>query len=127
MSWLASCQSAGFLLLAIGNFLWGQERDIGALADEMESRVEASLRKYEALQNEIAESKIPLLEKINELENKTIEYRSLLKSRDSEERKALDDLRERQMLIADTRTQNDYVSGLFAQYLNTFEGRLQDC
>ena len=38
----------GFSLLAIGNFLWGQERDIGALADEMESRVEASLRKYEA-------------------------------------------------------------------------------
>ena len=42
----------GFSLLAIGNFLWGQERDIGALADEMESRVEASLRKYEALQND---------------------------------------------------------------------------
>lgn len=115
----------GIFLLAIGNFLWGQDRDIAALANEMESRVEASLRKYEALQNEIAESKIPLLEKINELENKTIEYRALLKSRDSEERKALDDLRERQMRIADTRTQNDYVSGLFAQYLNTFEGRLQ--
>ncbi|MCH2615396.1 MAG: hypothetical protein MKZ70_12035 [Opitutales bacterium] len=105
----------GIFMLAIGNFLWGQERDIAALADEMELRVEASLRKYEVLQNEIAESKIPLLEKINELENKTIEYRALLKSRDSEERKALDDLRERQMRIADTRTQNDYVSGLFAQ------------
>ena len=61
----------GIFMLAIGNFLWGQERDIAALADEMELRVEASLRKYEVLQNEIAGSKIPLLEKINELENKT--------------------------------------------------------
>jgi len=111
--------------LLFGGSLWGQERNIAALADEMESRVEASLRKYEALQDEIAESKIPLLEQINQLENKTIELRALLKARDSEEKKALDNLRERQMRIADTRTQNDYVSGLFAQYLNTFEGRLQ--
>ena len=55
----------GIFLLAIGNFLWGQDRDIAALANEMESRVEASLWKYEVLQNEIAESKIPLLEKIS--------------------------------------------------------------
>ncbi len=115
----------GLSLLVFSNSLKGQERDIAALADEMESRVEASLRKYEALQNEIAENKIPILEKINELENKTIELRSQLKSRDGEEKKALDELRERQMRISDTRTQNDYVSGLFAQYLNTFEGRLQ--
>jgi biopolymer transport protein ExbB len=111
--------------LLFGASLWGQERDIAALADEMESRVEASLRKYEALQDGIAESKIPLLEQINELENETIELRALLKAKGSEEKKALDELRERQMRIADTRTQNDYVSGLFAQYLNTFEGRLQ--
>lgn len=115
----------GLSTLALGDSLRGQERNIAALADGMESRVEASLRKYEALQDEIAGNKIPLLERINELENKTIELRALLKARGSEEKKSLDDMRERQMRIADTRTQNDYVSGLFAQYLNTFEGRLQ--
>ena len=98
----------GIFLLAISNFLWGQERDIAALANEMESRLEASLWKYEALQNEIAESKIPLLEKINELENKTIEYRALLKSRDSEERKALDDCECDPEWIQTTRLQHWY-------------------
>ena len=33
----------GIFLLAIGNFLWGQERDIAALANEMESRVGGEL------------------------------------------------------------------------------------
>ena len=101
-----------------------EEPDVAALAAEMEARVEASLQKYIDLQEGIAEEKIPIVEKINALENQAIELRAQARSMRASEDDAREELRNRQSLTRDLRTQNDYVSGLFAQYLNTFEGRL---
>lgn len=101
-----------------------QEPDVAALAVEMEARVEASLQRYRDLQERIAEEKIPIVETINALENQAIELRAQARSIRASQDEAREELRKRQSLSRDLRTQNDYVSGLFAQYLNTFEGRL---
>lgn len=123
---LKACLSISFFILISGYGLnvLGQDSDISALADTMEKRVEASLEKYRALQVEIAEEKVPLVRQINDLENQAIEIRSKIRSIQLGEDRAREELRTQQTLARDLRTQNDYVSGLFAQYLNTFEGRL---
>lgn len=101
-----------------------QERDVAALADVMEARVESSLQKYRELQESIAAEKVPIVRQINALENQSIEMRARIRAMRSTEDKTREELRSQQSLTRDLRTQNDYVSGLFAQYLNTFEGRL---
>ncbi len=114
----------GALFALLAPTVNAQEPDVAALAAEMEARVEASLQRYRALQETIAGEKIPIVERINILENQAIQLRSqALAIRESED-DAQEQLIERQSAIRDLRTQNDYVSGLFAQYLNTFEGRL---
>ena len=101
-----------------------QERDIAALADSMEARIEASLQKYRDLQETIAGEKVPIVQQINDYENETIEMRARIRAMRSSEDSSREELRSRQSLARDLQTQNDYVSGLFAQYLNTFNGRL---
>ncbi len=114
----------GALIALFANPVLGQEKDIAALADEMEQRLSVSLAKYQALQESIASEKVPIIERINELENQAIAMRSQVREVRIVEEKAIEDLRIQQERSQDLRTQNDYVSGLFAQYLNTFEGRL---
>ena len=112
--------------LALG-FAFGanaQERDVSALAVAMEARVEASLQKYRDLQEMIAAEKVPIVQQINAFENESIEMRARIRAMRSSEDESKEKLRSSQSLARDLRTQNDYVSGLFAQYLNTFEGRL---
>ncbi|MBT6379500.1 MAG: hypothetical protein HOJ89_04700, partial [Opitutales bacterium] len=101
-----------------------QERDVSALAVAMEARVEASLQKYRELQETIAAEKVPIVQQINAFENESIEMRARIRAMRSSEDESKEKLRSSQSLARDLRTQNDYVSGLFAQYLNTFEGRL---
>ncbi len=116
--------SIAFLFGGISSITFGQEKSIADLASQMEQRVENSLQKYRELQEEIAAEKVPLVQLINELENQTIEMRGRMRSIRSGEERAREELRSQRSLTGDLRTQNDYVSGLFAQYLNTFEGRL---
>jgi len=104
--------------------LSGQDKNIAELAAQMEQRVEASLQKYRALQEAIAQEKVPLVQRVNELENQAIEMRAQMRTIRLGENRAREELRSQRELAGDLRTQNDYVSGLFAQYLNTFEGRL---
>ncbi len=124
----SSIRTSCLWALALGSVLvcplQAQEKDIAALADEMERRLEESLASYKALQESIAAEKVPIIERINLLENQAIEMRANLQAFDLREKKELEDLKGKQLLSRDLRTQNDYVSGLFAQYLNTFESRL---
>ena len=116
--------SFALALVCLSSTTFGQEKDIADLANQMESRVEQSLQKYRVLQEEIAAEKVPLIQLINELENQVIEMRGQMRSIRSGEERAREELRAQRSLTGDLRTQNDYVSGLFAQYLNTYEGRL---
>ena len=116
--------SFALALVCLSSTTFGQEKDIADLANQMESRVEQSLQKYRVLQEEIATEKVPLIQLINELENQVIEMRGHMRSIRSGEERAREELRAQRSLTGDLRTQNDYVSGLFAQYLNTYEGRL---
>ncbi len=116
--------SIAVALVCLPSATFGQVKDIADLANQMENRVEESLRKYRVLQEEIAAEKVPLVQLINELENQAIEMRGQMRSIRSGEERAREELRSQRSLTGDLRTQNDYVSGLFAQYLNTFEGRL---
>ena len=116
--------SIALALVCLSSATFGQKKDIADLANQMESRVEQSLQKYRVLQEEIAAEKVPLIQLINELENQVIEMRGHMRSIRSEEERAREELRAQRLLTGDLRTQNDYVSGLFAQYLNTYEGRL---
>ncbi len=111
-------------IACFGPSLPAQEKDIAEFARQMEERVEASLQKYRDLQESIAAEKVPLVRLINELENQTIDMRAQMRSIRLGEERAREELRSQRELAGDLRTQNDYVSGLFAQYLNTFEGRL---
>ena len=110
--------------LCFGLSALAQDRDVAALAEVMEARVEASLQRYLELQEAIAAEKVPIVQQINALENQTIEMRARMRALRSNEDGAREELRTQQSQTRDLRTQNDYVSGLFAQYLNTFEGRL---
>ena len=116
--------SIALALVCFSSATFGQEKDIADLANQMESRVEQSLQKYRVLQKEIAAEKVPLIQLINELENQVIEMRGQMRSIRSAEERDREELRAQRLLTGDLRTQNDYVTGLVAQYLNTYEGRL---
>ncbi len=116
----------GFFALAcwLNPLASGQEKSVAELAEMMEARVEATLKRYNALQESIAGEKVPIVQEINALENDTIELRARIRAMKSTEDQAIEQLRNQRLYARDLGTQNNYVSGLFTQYLNTFEGRL---
>ena len=100
------------------------DQDVALWDAEIDKRLTESLDTYRSFQESIAEEKVPLVREINALEVELIDLRrevTGLKRSAAQQQKGLNDLKANRTGL---RGQNQYLSGLMTEYLNTFEGRL---
>tara|TARA_A100001037_G_scaffold293075_1_gene309225 strand:+ start:321 stop:1733 length:1413 start_codon:yes stop_codon:yes gene_type:complete len=115
------------LLLAVGLTLGGLSavgQSVEQIGAGVTSDLEAALKELSTLQATIAEEKVPLAEKLNELESDVIAKRqSLARAQRSADNKLVE-LNALKTEVKGLSDEHNYIAGLLAEYVRVFETRI---
>ncbi len=93
-------------------------------AGRFESRLRDSLDELAEVREEIASQKVPLYQRVNELEEEVIQKRQELKEAERERDNQLVDLNALKVDLKARNTEKDFLGSLLNEYIQQFENRL---
>lgn len=103
---------------------WNRAASLGEIGAETARELAAALEELSSLRDSIAAEKVPIAEKLNDLENRTIQKRQELSRKQRSADNKLVELNALKSNLSGLKEERAYVSGLFSEYVQSFETRI---
>ena len=103
---------------------WNHAASLEEIGNETARELAAALEELSSLRDSIAAEKVPIAERLNNLENRTIQKRQELSRKQRSADNKLVELNALKSNLNGLKEERDYVSGLFSEYVQSFETRI---
>ncbi len=103
---------------------WNRAASLEEIGNETTRELAAALEELSSLRDSIAAEKVPIAEKLNDLENRTIQKRQELSRKQRSADNKLVELNALKSNLNGLKEERAYVSGLFSEYVQSFETRI---
>lgn len=103
---------------------WNRAASLGEIGAETARELAAALEELSSLRDSIAAEKVPIAEKLNDLENRTIQKRQELSRKQRSADNKLVELNALKSNLNGLKEERAYVFGLFSEYVQSFETRI---
>ena len=103
---------------------WNRAASLEEIGAETARELAAALEELSSLRDSIAAEKVPIAERVNDLENRTVQKRQELSRKQRSADNKLVELNALKSNLNGLKEERAYVSGLFSEYVQSFETRI---
>ena len=103
---------------------WNRAASLEKIGAETARELAAALEELSSLRDSIAAEKVPIAERLNDLENRTVQKRQELSRKQRSADNKLVELNALKSNLNGLKEERAYVSGLFSEYVQSFETRI---
>ena len=103
---------------------WNRAASLEKIGAESARELAAALEELSSLRDSIAAEKVPIAERLNDLENRTVQKRQELSRKQRSADNKLVELNALKSNLNGLKEERAYVSGLFSEYVQSFETRI---